>query len=48
MNDDILRAVKSRIWRAGQLMIAIGSTVLIFASIFWLALRIIETQGMSV
>ncbi len=45
MNEEILRAGKSRSGRAGQLMGAIGISILILTGIAWLILRIIEKQG---
>jgi len=47
LNDDFVQGGKSRLGRAGQFFIAIGLTALILTGIIWLALRIIERQGMS-
>jgi hypothetical protein len=45
MNEKLLRAGRSRVGRAGQLMAAIGISVLILTGIAWLTLRILEKQG---
>jgi hypothetical protein len=45
MNEEFMRAGKSRVGRAGQLMTAIGLSVLILSGIAWLTLRILEKQG---
>jgi hypothetical protein len=48
MSEEIRRIGKSRMGHAGQLMAAIGLSVLILTGIAWLTLRILEEQGMAV
>ncbi|PTV96449.1 hypothetical protein C8J27_102243 [Rhodobacter aestuarii] len=45
MNEEISRAGRSRIGRIGQLLAAIGISVLIMTGIVWITLRILEKQG---
>ena len=45
LNEEFLRAGKSRLGRAGQLMTAIGLSILILTGITWLTLRILEKHG---
>ena len=45
MNEEFLRAGRSRIGRTGQFLAAIGISVLIMTGIAWLTLRILEKQG---
>lgn len=45
VNEEFLRAGRSRIGRAGQLMVAVGLSILILTGIVWLILRILQKQG---
>ena len=45
MNEELVRAGRSRVGRAGQLWVAVGISVLIMTAIAWLTLRILEKQG---
>jgi hypothetical protein len=44
-NEELLRLGTSRCGRAGQLLLAVGFTVLILTGLAWFALRILETYG---
>lgn len=47
MSEEFQKIGKSRNGRAGHLLLALGSSILILAGIGWLTLAIIEKQGLS-
>ena len=47
MNEAVSKTHASRIGRVGQILIAIGSAILILAGIAWVITQILEKQGIS-
>lgn len=45
LNDDLLKAGNSPVWRLGQRILMAGSSTLIVSGIAWLALRIVEGRA---
>lgn len=45
INDDLIRAGKSRLGRTGQILLAIGLTILISIGLLWLVIQIVENNA---